>query len=112
MGQERCSSPWVKCDQENSFKVEEALAGLQMGEPLKGVGAVMKGRLPAVMFMGDRGETKSKKVGLVLERSRGHSFIIAGGKAEGMGADDGRWTGKEWAIIYQHHQICTEHHYC
>lgn len=28
MDQERCSSRWVKCDQENSFKMEEALAGL------------------------------------------------------------------------------------
>lgn len=33
--QERCSSRWVKCDQENSLKREEALAGLQVGDPLK-----------------------------------------------------------------------------
>lgn len=39
MGQERCSSRWVKCDQENSFQMEEALAGLQMGEPLKREGS-------------------------------------------------------------------------
>lgn len=55
---------------------------------------------------------RAQKAGLGLERSRGHSFLMAGGKAEEMGADDGGGTGKVWAIIYQHHPICAEHHNC
>lgn len=74
---------------------------------------MLKGRLPAVMFMGGRGKTKSTKCGgPALERSRGHSFLTAGGKAEEMAADDGGWTDKVWAMIYQHHQISTEHCHC
>lgn len=72
----------------------------------------MKGRLPAGMFMGGRGETERTKGGAGLRKKQGHSFLIAGGKAEEMGTDDGRWTGKVWAITYQHPQICTEHCKC
>lgn len=35
LGQERCSSQWARCDQERSCKMEEALAGVQMGDLIK-----------------------------------------------------------------------------
>lgn len=85
--------------------MEEMPVDLQVGEPIKR-GTLMKGRLAGVISGGWQGvRLRIRKVGWVLERHRGRSCLIAGGKAEEMGTDDGEWTGHVWALTYQHHLI-------
>lgn len=63
---------------------------LQMGEPVR-MEDIDKEEAPwsDLLWCMAGGETGSTEGGLVLERSRGHSSLIPGGKAGEMGTDDG-----------------------
>lgn len=48
------------------------------------------------------------KLGLVLERSRGCSSLVAGGKAQEMVTGDDEWTGKVCVLMYRYQPVYRE----